>query len=290
MRGRQRSFEWLVCGSRRRWVAALAIMAFALTAIGYWFAGVPELLPANSEGKPPPGHLSREHGSPVVGAVPAAREGVVSPGARRHEVRDGSATPTVGDLIRQQAASDDGWSKIPRNAKPLDPLLLDLPQSGAKVAVWLFRNTGCNPRDVFIPEALRSQFVDQLAQMEKNLASCYQNWVNTYAAEFQAVVASGNGVQKDLVPVTSQGRLGPVVGVSLAEMQDRGLDMYSIRDGVVHAFAIESSPRARATRDQQRCVELDYSRAVLRWFHAVGTLSAAELAALEAAALQFSIR
>jgi hypothetical protein len=273
MRGRQLSFEWLACGSRRRLVAALAILALVLTAIGSWFARGTQLPPANLEEEPAPWR-----------SVPAAPEGGVSPGTPRHGVRIAS------DLVRQQAASDDGWSKIPRNSKPLDPLLLDLPQSGAKVAAWLFRNTGCNPRDVFIPEALRSQFVDQLSQMEKNLASCYQDWVNAYAAEFEAAVASGNGVQKDLVPVTSQGRLGPVVGVSLAEMQARGLDMYSIRDGVVHAFAIASSPRARATRDQQRFVELDHSRAVLRWFHAVGALSAEELASLEGAALQFSIR
>jgi hypothetical protein len=188
------------------------------------------------------------------------------------------------------APVDDGWSDLPRNGKALDQLLVSMPKSGARVAVWLFRNTGCNPRDVFIPRTLRDQFIDLLQHMEKDLASCYQGWVNSYAAEFEAWVSTGNSVQADLTPFESQGRIGPVVGVSLGQMQERGLDMFSIRDGVVHGFSFQSSPGARATRDQQRFLELEYSLAVLNWFRSVGTLADEEVAALQESAFRFSAR
>jgi hypothetical protein len=201
-----------------------------------------------------------------------------------------SSTPVVS--VREGQDADDEWNRLPRGSSPKMLVGIMYNQRLTVEPERLFRHRVLNPRDVYIPRAVRASLPVALAGSISELDSVYTLYHETVTLEMNMLVADGkkHPLQFNDKPETIAflRKHPPQPGVLHLKPQlyvdgDR-VDVFCGIGGTLYGFSNTDAPRILGLVDYLNFLRFSIATQIGQWFVSVGALGSAELNGLLAEA------
>lgn len=202
-----------------------------------------------------------------------------------------SGEPSAPMSVLPIGDSDPEWDRFERHSASIVMRCLTIPSRLA--AKDAYRCRELNPRDCYIPKALREQLQQALLLLEPELKSVFEACQRVYSDDFERARATGKLRDLGLVPqVVVAGERHPagagakLESVSIQAVLDAGADMGVSSGGRVLGVGRKEFPSSRAAMEMERFVGAEVAMGLIAWFQQVGCLEFAEAEQLRALAFR----
>jgi hypothetical protein len=264
---------------QKRYVACAALVALCAvtcwpTICGYGGDGVAPVGAAPERNLPASAEVEQDQVD--VGALPLIAEKC----AAAIRSLEGSLSKVGGRPLASSDLTDDEWARLPR----MRGVSRTFMNCGVDMkAEKLYRAMDLNPRDVYIPPALRAELARVVESVRPSLDGLLHVRYLVESKALDAALLDGTASEARLSAIDVLPAAGHPAGegvklkqISIRDLEAAGVTIGTYDNGVVRGISRKHTPETRSVLEMEQALGLELAAAVAHWFIQIGALESGE--------------